>query len=135
MASILQTRRESSVFIIILVPLIIFAYAVFSPHIAHPDHYLHIAIHEAGLFIAGFLFCMTVLAYNKTRLTRMLFSALAFLTLLIAQAVYLISEMTMNPKQIIDYFSSNELFDILIVVMSVLFAVGVFYRHPNGKNS
>ena len=121
MASILQTRRESSFLIIILVPLIIFAYAVFSPHIAHPDHYLHIAIHEAGLFIAGFLFCMTVLAYNKTRITRMLFSALAFLTLLIAQAIYLISEMSLSSHTPIDYFSANEFFDILIVVMTLLF--------------
>ena len=131
MASILQTRRETSFFIIILVPLIIFAYAVFSPHIAHPDHYLHIAIHEAGLFIAGFLFCMTVLAYNKTRIPRMLFSAFAFFTLLIAQAVYLISEMTLSAHEMIDYFSTNEVFDILIVVMSVLFAVGVFYKKSN----
>ena len=131
MASIIQTRRESSILVIILIPLIVFAYAVFSPHITHPDHYLHIAIHEAGLFIAGFLFCMTVLAYMKTKLPRMIFSALAFLTLLTAQAYYLISQMSLGAHEMIDYFSTNEIFDVLIVVMTVLFAVGVFYKRPN----
>jgi hypothetical protein len=128
--SIIQTKRESSFIIIVSVPLILFAYAAFSPHFAHPDHYLHIAIHEAGLLIAGFLFCITVLTYMKTKLPRMLFSSLAFLTLVIAQAIYLISEMSLSSHTPIDYFSANEFFDILIVVMTLLFAVGVFYKTP-----
>ena len=49
MASIIETRRDSSVIIVsIVIPLVIFAYAMFSPHLTHPNHIAHIAIHEAG---------------------------------------------------------------------------------------
>ena len=63
MINIITTRKEKSFLLIELIPLMIFGYAMFSPHIAHPDHFTHIAIHEAGLLISGFLLTMTLLAY------------------------------------------------------------------------
>ena len=101
---------------------------MFVPHFAHPDHIPHIAIHEAGLMISGFLFSLALLGYSKTKLKRMLFSTAAFATLTIAQGLYLFLELDMSPTHIIDYFSANEIFDILIVVMTLLFALGVFYK-------
>ena len=135
MASVITTTREKSFFLIIITPLLIFGYAMYSPHIAHPDHYLHIAIHEAGLLISGFLLTMTLLSYNRTKLPRMLFSAAAFTTLTIAQGFYLFLEQDMSNTTMIDYFSVNEIFDFLIVVMTVLFAAGVFYKNkPSNHN-
>ena len=106
---------------------------MFTPHFAHPDHIAHIAIHEAGLLISGFLFSLALLGYSKTKLKRMLFSTAAFATLTIAQGVYLFLKLDMSSEYSIDYFSANEIFDILIVVMTLLFALGVFYNSRNTK--
>ena len=128
MASIIETRRDSSVVFVIVIPLVIFAYAMFSPHLTHPNHIAHIAIHEAGMLIAGFLLSLTIIAYSKTKLPRMLFSAAAFGTLTFAQGVYLFLEQSRPADHHVDLFSTNEIFDTAIVVMTVLFALGVFYN-------
>ena len=128
MASIIQTRRDSSVVFVIVIPLVIFAYAMFSPHLTHPNHIAHIAIHEAGMLIAGFLLSLTIIAYFKTKLPRMLFSAAAFAVLTLAQGIYLFLELNSIPDHHIDFFSANEIFDTSIVIMTVLFALGVFYN-------
>ena len=134
MASIIQTRRDSSVVIAIVVPLIIFGYAMLSPHLTHPNHIAHIAIHEAGMLIAGFLLSLTIIAYSKTKLPRMLFSAAAFGTLTFAQGIYLLLELNTTPNHHVDFLSANEVFDTLIVIMTVLFALGVFYNSRKLNN-
>ena len=134
MSSIIQTRRDTSVVIAIVIPLIIFAYAMVSPHLTNPNHIAHIAIHEAGMLIAGFLLSLTIIAYFKTKLPRMLFSAAAFAVLTLAQGIYLFLEQSVMPDHHVDFFSANELFDISIVIMTVLFALGVFYNHRPRKN-
>ena len=107
---------------------------MFTPHFAHPDHIAHIAIHEAGLLISGFLFSLALLGYSKTKLKRMLFSTAAFAMLTVAQGVYLFSELNMSPTYVIDYFSTNEIFGILIVIMTILFALGVFYNPRTSRD-
>ena len=134
MQNISRTSKDSTVILVIVVPLIIFGYAMFTPHFAHPDHIAHIAIHEAGLLISGFLFSLALLGYNKTKLKRMLFSTAAFATLTVAQGVYLFSELTMSPTHVIDYFSINGIFGILIVIMTMLFALGVFYNPRTSRD-
>ena len=128
MASILQTSRDKTITLIILVPLIIFGYAMLSPHLTHTGHIAHIVIHEAGFLIAGFLLSLTIIAYFKTKLPRMLFSAAAFGVLTFAQGVYLFLEQSRPVDSHIDLLSVNEIFDTAIVVMTVLFALGVFYN-------
>ena len=129
MSSILETRKDKVIILGVIIPLIIFAYAMFSPHISSPDHFAHIATHEAGLLIAGFLVSMTLIAYKKTRLPRMLFSAGAFSTLTLAQGIYLFLEKDMQPTHVIN--SADEIFEFLIVIMTVLFAIGIFYKNEN----
>ena len=128
MSNIIQTRRDTSVVIAIVIPLIIFAYAMLSPHLTHPNHVAHIAIHEAGMLIAGFLLSLTIIAYFKTKLPRMLFSAAAFAVLTLAQGIYLFLEQSVMPDHHVDFLSANEIFDTSIVIMTVLFALGVFYN-------
>jgi len=134
MASIIQTRRDSSVVIAIVIPLIIFGHAMLSPHLTHPNHIAHIAIHEAGMLIAGFLLSLTIIAYSKTKLPRMLFSAAAFGALTFAQGIYLFLEQNTKPDHHVDFLSANEIFDTLIVIMTVLFALGVFYNSRKLNN-
>ena len=98
-----------------------------SPHLTHTGHIAHIVIHEAGFLIAGFLLSLTIVAYFKTKLPRMLFSAAAFGVLTFAQGVYLFLEQNTAADHHVDLLSTNEIFDTSIVIMTVLFAVGVFY--------
>ena len=134
MASIIETRRDSSVVIAIVIPLVIFGYAMTSPHLTHPNHIAHIAVHEAGMLIAGFLLSLTIIAYFKTKLPRMLFSATAFGVLTFAQGIYLFLEQNTIPDHHVDFLSANEVFDTLIVIMTVLFALGVFYNSRKLNN-
>ena len=134
MASIIQTRKETTIILIIVVPLIIFGYAMLSPHLTHTGHIAHIVIHEAGFLIAGFLLSLTIISYFKTKLPRMLFSAAAFGTLTFAQGVYLFLEQSRAEDHHIDLLSVNEIFDTAIVVMTVLFALGVFYNYRKINN-
>ena len=128
MASIIETQRDKTIILIIVIPLIIFGYAMFSPHFTHVGHIAHIVIHEAGFLIAGFLLSLTIIAYFKTKLPRMLFSAAAFSVLTFAQGVYLFLEQNTKPDHHVDFLSANEIFDTSIVIMTVLFALGVFYN-------
>ena len=128
MASIIETHRDRTIILVIVIPLIIFGYSMFSPHLTHAGHVAHIVIHEAGFLIAGFLLSLTIIAYFKTKLPRMLFSAAAFAVLTFAQGVYLFLEQNTKPDHHIDFLSANEIFDTSIVIMTVLFALGVFYN-------
>ena len=128
MASIIETHKDRTIILIIVVPLIIFGYAMFSPHLTHAGHVAHIVIHEAGFLIAGFLLSLTIIAYFKTKLPRMLFSAAAFAVLTFAQGVYLFLEQNTKPDHHVDFLSANEIFDTSIVIMTILFALGVFYN-------
>jgi len=134
LASILQTSRDKTITLIIVIPLIIFGYAMLSPHLTHTGHIAHIVIHEAGFLIAGFLLSLTIISYFKTKLPRMLFSAAAFGTLTFAQGVYLFLEQSRAEDHHIDLLSVNEIFDTAIVVMTVLFALGVFYNYRKINN-
>ena len=58
----------------------------------------------------------------------MLFSAAAFGVLTFGQGIYLFLDQDLSTTHMIDYFPANESFDVLIVVMTVLFALGVFYN-------
>ena len=128
LASIIETHRDKTIILIIVIPLIIFGYAMFSPHLTHVGHIAHIVIHEAGFLIAGFLLSLTIIAYFKTKLPRMLFSAAAFGVLTFAQGVYLFLEQNTAADHHVDLLSVNEIFDTSIVIMTVLSAVGVFYN-------
>ena len=128
LTSIIETHRDKTIILVIVIPLIIFGYAMFSPHVTHVEHIAHIVIHEAGFLIAGFLLSLTIIAYFKTKLPRMLFSAAAFGVLTFAQAVYLFFEQNRSADHHVDLLSTNEIFDTAIVVMTVLFALGVFYN-------
>ena len=92
LTSIIETHRDKTIILIIVIPLVIFGYAMFSPHLTHVEHISHIVIHEAGFLIAGFLLSLTIIAYFKTKLPRMLFSSAAFAVLTLAQGVYLFLE-------------------------------------------
>ena len=119
LASIIETHRDKTIILIIVIPLIIFGYAMFSPHLTHVGHIAHIVIHEAGFLIAGFLLSLTIIAYFKTKLPRMLFSAAAFGTLTFAQGVYLFLEQSRAEDHHIDLLSVSYTHLTLPTICSV----------------
>ena len=95
-------------------------------HIFHQGHLLHFAIHEIGFVLASFLTVMALVSYKKTKIKRMVFSSAAFGVLAFGQAAYMYSKI--GDHSIEDMSSPGEILDICIVIMTVLFAVGIFYK-------
>ena len=95
-------------------------------HFFHSGHLFHIAIHESGFILASFLAAMAIISYKKTKIPRMLFSASAFSVLAFGQAGYMYSKI--GDHVVEDMSSPGEILDISIVVMTILFAAGVFYK-------
>ena len=56
----------------------------------------------------------------------MLFSSAAFGVLAFGQAVYMYLKMDVHTSE--DMTSGGEILDMCILIMTVLFAVGVFYK-------
>ena len=95
-------------------------------HFFHQGHLLHIAIHESGFVLAAFLTVMAGFSYKKTKIKRMLFSSAAFGVLAFGQAGYMYSKIGDHTME--DMSSPSEILDVCIVIMTVLFAVGIFYK-------
>lgn len=127
MTLLLNSSRRKYFLIILLVSSTLISIPLISPHFFHTSHYFHIAIHEAGFLLAVFLFGMTLIAYQQTKITRMLFSAAAFGTLAIGQLVYLFEKIDV-PKTVVMNISGENIFDLSILVMTALFALGLFYK-------
>ena len=122
-----DSNRRSSYFLIIIVSsTIILSIPMISGHIFYEGHLFHIAIHESGFILASFLAAMAIISYKKTKIPRMLFSASAFSVLAFGQGVYMYSKI--GDHVVEDMSSPGEILDISIVVMTILFAAGVFYK-------
>ena len=126
MFSDLSERKYSYFLIAVIGSVIIISIPMIYGHFFHSGHLFHIAIHESGLILASFLAAMAIISYKKTKIPRMLFSASAFSVLAFGQAGYMYSKI--GDHVVEDMSSPGEILDISIVVMTVLFAVGVFYK-------
>jgi len=122
----LGEKKYSYFLIAVLGSIVILSVPLIYGHFFHSGNLFHIAIHESGFVLAAFLFVMTLISYKKTRITRMLFSSAAFGVLAFGQAGYMYSKI--DDHGIEDMSSSGEILDICIVVMTVLFAIGIFYK-------
>ena len=123
----MKGRKNSFFLIIIVFSSIIISIPVISNHFLHPEHYFHIVIHEIGFVLAIFLFTMTIIAYKKTRITRMFFSAAAFLILGITQLGYMLEKINV-PAGMEMESTVEEHFDLGILIMTILFALGTFWK-------
>ena len=106
-----------AVSIIISIPLVM-------PHASHMDGILHMSIHAAGFVLASFLTGMAIISWRKTKISRIFFSSIAFATLALAQGFYMYLEKDTHEHWNLE----SEIFDILIVIVTLLFAVGIFYK-------
>ena len=82
----------------------------------------HEALHVAAITFAIFLTILSLVAYNSTKNTNMIFTALAFTTFIILQ-IFLLEE-DIAADRLEHHYSTWV--DILLTVMIGFFAIGVF---------
>jgi len=82
----------------------------------------HEALHVAAITFSVFLFILSIIAYNSTRNTNMIFTALAFTTFTIL-SIFLLQE-----DLVADRLQHQEAVwvDVLLTIMIGFFAIGVF---------
>ena len=120
-------EKKYSYFLIAVVSgVIILSIPLVSSHFLHTDDLFHIAVHEVGFVLAAFLTVMTLISYKKSKITRMLFSSAAFGILASGQAAYMYMKMDVHITE--NMTSGGEILDICIVIMTILFAIGIFYK-------
>ena len=127
MTFLIGKEKSSFFLIIIIIGAILVSIPIISNHFLHPEHYFHIAVHEASFVLAMFLFAMAIIAYKKTKITRMIFSAGAFLVLGISQIGFMLEKINIPAGMHIEDIA-EEHFDIGILIMTILFAFGVFWK-------
>jgi len=98
------------------------------PHVFHPEMIYHILLHLVALIISQFLAVVSILAYLKSRSTRILFMTLGFITLVVAEYVYLL-----NSTEDIHIMSvphiNIELSHVLLLIMIIFFGIS-FLKSP-----
>jgi len=82
----------------------------------------HDALHIAAITFGEFLIILSLIAYNSTRNTNMIFTALAFTTFTILSVFLLEEDITADRLQ----HQEAVWVDVLLTIMIGFFAIGVF---------
>ena len=87
-----------------------------------PELAAHASLHIAAITFGVFLFILSIIAYNSTRNTNMIFTAFAFVTFTVL-SIFLLEEDLAAERM-----EHNEAVwvDILLTVMIGFFGIGVF---------
>ena len=100
------------------------ALPVILPHFTHPTMIYHISLHIASLILAIFLSCVSILAYNRNRNTRMLLMMFGFSLLAVVEILYLFHSIA-NIQDIVVPIVDAEFSHIILLAMLTLFGIGV----------
>ena len=101
------------------------------PHLFHQHMIYHILLHLAALILSQFLAVVSMMAYLKSQTSRILFMTLGFMTLVIAEYVYLLN----STEDIHPMFISQvniELSHLILLVMVIFFGIS-FLKSPQVK--
>ena len=115
---------SSIVISISVVPLII-------PHIFHPHMIYHILLHFTALIISQFLAVVSIMAYLKCRTSRIFFMMLGFITLVIAEYVYLMNS-TENIQGMFIPQVNIEVSHLILLIMIIFFGIS-FLKSPQAR--
>ena len=111
----------STVLSISLIPFIL-------PHVFHPHMIYHILLHLVSLIISQFLAVVSLLACLKSRSSRILFMTLGFITLVVAEYIYLLSSTEDIHVKFIPYVNI-EISHVVLLVMVIFFGIS-FLKNP-----
>jgi hypothetical protein len=98
------------------------------PHVFHPHMIYHILLHLASFIISQFLAVVSLLAYLKARTSRILFMTLGFMTLVVAEYVYLLHS-TENFHAMFIPHVNIEVSHVILLVMVIFFGIS-FLKSP-----
>jgi hypothetical protein len=88
-------------------------------------------MHLGALILSQFLAVVSILAYLKSKTTRIMFMALGFVTLVVAEYVYLLN----STEDIHPMFLSHvniELSHLILLIMVIFFGIS-FLKSPQMK--
>ena len=119
-------EKKYSYFLIAIIGcVVILSIPMMYGHFFHEGHVFFIAVHESGFLLATFLTGIAIISYKKTKIKRMLFSATGFGVLAFGQGEVMYQKM---HDHTVDLTSPSNVLEYCIVIMTVLFAIGVFYK-------
>ena len=98
------------------------------PHVFHPHMIYHIILHLVSLIISQFLVVVSLLAYLKSKTTRILLMTFGFMTLVVAEYVYLLNSTKDFDIMLIPQVNI-ELSHIILLIMVVFFGIS-FLKSP-----
>lgn len=98
------------------------------PHIFHPHMIYHILMHLVGLILSQFLAVVSIMAYLKSRTSRIFFMTLGFVTLVIAEYVYLLNS-TENFHVMFIPHVNIEVSHLILLIMVTFFGIS-FLKSP-----
>ena len=98
------------------------------PHLFHQHMIYHILMHLVALILSQFLTVVSLMAYLKSRTTRILFMTFGFVTLVIAEYVYLLNS-TEDIHAIFISHVNIELSHLILLIMIIFFGVS-FLKSP-----
>jgi hypothetical protein len=97
---------------------------LFVPHLAHPSMIYHIILHVASLTVAIFLGLVSLLAYARSKSSRLLFMTLGFIALVVAEFLYLLNAAL--PDKVIHISAVGiELPHVILLIMLTMFFLGI----------
>ena len=119
-------KKDFYFLFVVLGSIVILSIPMMYGHFFHSGHLFYIAIHETGFILSSFLTMMALIAYKKTKITRMLFSSAAFGVIAFGQGEIMYQQM--NEQVQMNLTNSGEILEYCVVAMTILFAVGIFYK-------
>ncbi|PWU82460.1 MAG: hypothetical protein DLM72_01700 [Candidatus Nitrosopolaris wilkensis] len=93
-------------------------------YINHPFFVYRISLHIASIIISVFLIVVSILTYRRTGSIKILYTSIAFLSLLVVESIFLLQIIDSSSRIIIPMVYT-ELPHILLLVMLALFGLGV----------
>ncbi len=103
-------------------------FAVIGPFFVGHTFSLHLMVHEilhiAAITFGVFLTILSVIAYNSTRNSNLIFTALAFTTFTLLSIFLLVEDLSADLLE--HEGTEYEVVEVLLTLMIGLFAIGVF---------
>jgi hypothetical protein len=94
------------------------------PHIFHPHMIYQILMHLVALILSQFLAVVSVMAYLKSKSSRILFMTLGFMTLVVAEYVYLLNS-TENFHVMFIPHVNIEVSHLILLIMVIFFGISL----------
>lgn len=119
-------EKKSTLFSIVITGVIaILAFPIIAPHLLHGLHIVHIFLHIGGITLAVFITLLATIAYLRLRTKRLLLSAIAFGTFIVAESVLVIDATWPNIYDLGE-LPLLEVGHMLTFTTLGLLAIGVF---------